>query len=75
MKGPAIFLAQFASDEAPFNSFPSICKWAGELGYKGIQIPTWEAGLFDLKQAAESKAYCEDLQGIAADRPGLRGTF
>jgi len=67
MKGPAIFLAQFASDEAPFNSFPSICKWAGDLGYKGIQIPTWEAGLFDLKQAAESQSYCDELIGIAAE--------
>ncbi|MFK7730415.1 MAG: sugar phosphate isomerase/epimerase family protein [Pseudomonadales bacterium] len=67
MKGPAIFLAQFAGAEAPFNTFPNICKWAGELGYKGIQIPTWEAGLFDLKQAAESKTYCDELKGIAAD--------
>lgn len=67
MKGPAIFLAQFVRSEEPFNSFPSICKWAGELGYKGIQIPTWEASLIDLKQAAESKTYCEELQGIAAE--------
>lgn len=67
MKGPAIFLAQFAGSEPPFNSFPSICQWAGELGYKGIQIPTWEASLFDLQQAAISKTYCEELQGIAAE--------
>ena len=25
VKGPAIFLAQFAGDAAPFNSFDSIC--------------------------------------------------
>ena len=49
---PAIFLAQFAGDGAPFNSLPSIAKWAASLGYKGIQIPTWDGRLFDLEQAA-----------------------
>ena len=28
IKGPALFLAQFAGDEAPFNSWASITKWA-----------------------------------------------
>ncbi|WP_017445103.1 sugar phosphate isomerase/epimerase family protein [Gayadomonas joobiniege] len=67
IKGPGIFLAQFAGDEAPFNSLPSICKWAANMGYKAIQIPTWDARLFDLKQAAESKSYCEQVQKIVAD--------
>ena len=49
MKGPAIFLAQFAGDAAPFNSLPAIAKWAADLGYKGVQIPTWDGRLFDLK--------------------------
>lgn len=65
IKGPAIFLAQFAGDAAPFNSFASITKWAGDLGYKGVQIPTWDGRLFDLKKAAESKTYCDELKGIA----------
>jgi len=65
MKGPAIFLAQFADDKTPFNSFESICKWASDLGYKGIQIPTWDGRLFDLKKAATSKTYCTELKGIA----------
>ncbi|NBU15164.1 MAG: sugar phosphate isomerase/epimerase, partial [Alphaproteobacteria bacterium] len=42
IKGPALFLAQFAGDKKPFNSFDSICKWAAGLGYKGVQIPTWD---------------------------------
>ena len=42
VKGPAIFLAQFVDQNAPFNSLDSMCKWAADLGYKGIQIPTWE---------------------------------
>src|SRR6202035_3268917 len=35
------------------------------LGYKGVQIPTWDARLFDLKRAAESKTYCDEIIGIA----------
>ena len=66
MKGPAIFLAQFAGAEAPFDSLANITQWAGELGYKGVQIPTWEAGLIDLPLAAQSKDYCDELQGVCA---------
>jgi len=65
IKGPAIFLAQFAGDAAPFNTWENITKWAASLGYKGVQIPTWDARLFDLKRAAESKAYCDEIAGVA----------
>lgn len=65
MKGSAIFLAQFMGDEAPFNSFESICKWASSLGYKGVQIPTWDGRCVDLKQLAESKTYADELKGVA----------
>src|SRR5438477_12261060 len=61
IKGPAIFLAQFAGEAAPFNSLKSIAAWASKLGYKGVQIPSWDARLFDLKRAAESKTYCEEI--------------
>jgi sugar phosphate isomerase/epimerase len=67
IKGPAIFLAQFAGDAAPFNSWPAITRWAGSLGYKGVQVPSWDRRLFDLAKAAESKAYCDQLKGIAAE--------
>src|SRR5579863_3044067 len=66
LKGPAIFLAQFAGGAPPFNSFGAICKWAASLGYKGVQIPTWDERLFDLAKAADSKAYCDEVAGIAA---------
>ena len=66
VKGPAIFLAQFAGDAAPFNTFPSICQWAASLGYKGVQIPSWDSRLFDLAKAASSKTYCDELAGIAS---------
>src|ERR1700733_11121462 len=66
IKGPAIFLAQFAGDHAPFNTLDNICAWAAKLGYKGVQIPTWDARLFDLKRAAESKTYADAIRGIVA---------
>jgi sugar phosphate isomerase/epimerase len=65
IKGPAIFLAQFAGDAAPFNSWAAITQWAGALGYKGVQVPSWDGRLFDLKKAAESKTYCDELKGVA----------
>jgi len=65
LKGPAIFLAQFAGDKAPFNAFDGICGWAAALGYKGVQIPTWVSSLFDLRRAADSKTYCDEIAGIA----------
>ena len=67
IKGPAVFLAQFLSDEAPFNSLPSIVKWAADLGYKGVQIPTWDARVFDLEKAAVSKTYCDEIAGVCAE--------
>jgi sugar phosphate isomerase/epimerase len=66
IKGPAIFLAQFMGNEAPFNSLEGVCGWAASLGYKGVQIPTWDNRLIDLQQAAESQAYCDDLKGKIA---------
>lgn len=67
IKGPAIFLAQFMGNEAPFDELRSICKWAASLGYKAVQIPTWETRLIDLKQVAESKDYADDFKGIIND--------
>lgn len=64
VKGPAIFLAQFAGDAAPFNSLEAIGEWAAGLGYAGVQIPSWDGRLFDLKKAAESSAYCDEVTGI-----------
>lgn len=66
IKSPAIFLAQFAGDVAPFNSFDAICGWAANYGYKGVQIPTWVGSLIDLEKAATSKSYCDELKGTAA---------
>ena len=64
IKGPGIFLAQFAGDEAPFNSLEGMARWAAGLGYAGIQIPSWDRRLFDLRLAAESHSYCDELLGV-----------
>ena len=63
IKGPAIFLAQFAGDDAPFNNLENISKWASDLGYSGVQIPSWDERLINLKQASESKDYCDEIKG------------
>ncbi|MRX48587.1 sugar phosphate isomerase/epimerase family protein [Pedobacter puniceum] len=63
IKGPALFIAQFIGDQAPFNSLDSICKWAKDLGFKGLQLPTNDSRFLDLKLAAESKAYADEIKG------------
>jgi sugar phosphate isomerase/epimerase len=68
IKGPGIFLAQFAGDSAPFNSLESIADWVAGLGYKGIQIPSWDGRLFDLEKAATSQTYCDEIKGMLADK-------
>jgi len=73
IKGPAIFLAQFMGDEAPFNSLDGITTWAASLGYKGVQIPSWDGRCIDLQKAAESKTYCDELKGMLAAK-GLQIT-
>jgi sugar phosphate isomerase/epimerase len=63
IKGPAIFLAQFAGDAVPFNNLAAIAGWAAGHGYKGVQLPSWDARLFDLARAAESTGYCDEVKG------------
>ncbi len=65
IKGPALFLAQFAGDGAPFDTWDGITKWAADCGYVGVQVPSWDGRLFDLAKAADSKGYCEEIAGVA----------
>jgi sugar phosphate isomerase/epimerase len=67
IKGPAIFLAQFAGDAAPFNTLKGMAGWAASLGYKGIQIPAWDGRLIDIKKAASSKTYCDEINGVVKE--------
>lgn len=68
IKGPALFLAQFMDDTAPFNTLTSVGSWAAALGYKGVQIPTWDSRCIDLEKAAGSKTYADEVKGILAER-------
>src|ERR1700682_932953 len=70
IKGPAIFLAQFAGDRAPFHGLGEISRWAAALGYKGVQIPSWDARLFDLKRAARTRAYWDEIRRTLAENSG-----
>ena len=67
IKGPALFLVQFAGDAAPFNSWAGITSWAADCGYVGVQVPSWDARLFDLEKAAVSKDYCDEFKGVAGE--------
>lgn len=60
IKGPSIFVAQYVSDEPPFNTLDGIAKWAASLGFKGIQLPI-DSRLIDIEQAATSQAYCDTI--------------
>jgi len=68
LQGPGIFLAQFVDDVAPLNSLDGMAQWAADLGYRGVQIPTWESRLIDLGLAAQSQVYCDELQGRLAEK-------
>src|SRR5690606_176791 len=67
IKGPAIFLAQFMDDKEPFNNLTNIGKWLSELGYKAVQIPTWDSRCLNLQKIAESKTYADEIKGSLMD--------
>ena len=66
IKGPGLFLAQFAGDAAPYDSWDGITKWAASLGYAGVQVPSNDARLFDLDLAVSSQDWRDEFLGIAA---------
>lgn len=66
IKGPSLHLAQFSDTQAPFNTLPAIAKWAADIGFKALQIPAWDERLFDVKTAAESQTYCDEVKGMLA---------
>lgn len=67
IRGPGLFLAQFAADAPPFDTWAGITRWAADCGYVGVQVPSWDRRLFDLDRAAASKGWCDDWAGVAAE--------
>lgn len=68
IQGPALFLAQYMADDAPFNQFDTILDWCRDLEYLGVQIPTWDPRCIDLGLAAESREYCDEWRGKVESR-------
>jgi len=66
IKGPALFIAQFASATPPFDRLDTIAAWASSLGYVGLQLPTGPGSFVDLELAAESQDYCDEITGTLA---------
>lgn len=63
MKGPGVFLAQFIREEAPLNNMEGLAEWVSEMGYKGVQVPTWDPRIIDLEKAAGSRTYADEFKG------------
>ncbi|MFY2738896.1 sugar phosphate isomerase/epimerase family protein [Pseudocitrobacter faecalis] len=68
IKGPGIFLSQFISGDAPFNSLDGLAEWAAGLGYVALQIPCNHPAIFDLEKAAASQTYCDEIRGRLAEK-------
>ena len=60
-------------DAAPFNSLGAICKWAKSIGFEGVQIPSWDPRCINLRLAAESKTYADEIRGTV-EAAGLKIT-
>ena len=73
IKGPALLIAQLASDRPPFNSLPGIAKWAASLGYKGLQLPSSDTRFLDVRRCAESQTYADEITGALKEH-GLAAT-
>jgi len=66
LRGPGLFLAQFAGAEPPFDRLDTITAWAADLGFVGVQLPTQPGSFVDLERAAESQTYCDEIVGVLA---------
>lgn len=67
IQGPGIFLAQFIAPVAPYDRIETLAPWAAGMGYKGVQVPTFNPAVFDLEKAAASKAWCDEYKGLLSE--------
>jgi sugar phosphate isomerase/epimerase len=61
-----VFLAQFIGAEPPFDRLDGLAAWAASHGFVGVQMPTDKPDIFDLRQAADSRDYCDEVAGVLA---------
>lgn len=66
IEGPGLYIQQFIGQTAPFDALAGIARWAAGRGFKGLQLPTHDARIFDLARAAESNTYCDEILGVLA---------
>jgi sugar phosphate isomerase/epimerase len=66
IKGPGLFIAQFIDTDPKLGTLEGIAAFAAECKFTALQIPTFVPKIFDLEQAAQSQAYCDDVVGILA---------
>ena len=50
IKGPAVFLAQFAGGGPHLQNLNDMAKWAKECGFIGVQLPSWDGRVMDLAE-------------------------
>lgn len=68
MLAPALHLARFVADQAPFDSLLTILDWAVASGFVAVEIPCDDPRLFDLDRAAAEQSYCDELRAALSQR-------
>jgi len=56
IRGPGLFISQFIGAEPPFDRLGDLAAWAGDLGFKALQIPVSDPRLKDLARLSEKDA-------------------
>jgi sugar phosphate isomerase/epimerase len=66
LNGPGVFLAQFIAPEPPYDRLGTLAAWAAENGFRAVQLPTFNAAIFDVEKASQSDTYCDEVKGLLA---------
>jgi len=66
IKGPAIFLAQFAATRPPSTRSTRSANGRPRWATRACRSPPGTGACFDLKKASDSKDYADEVKGVAA---------
>ena len=70
IKGPGLFLGQFAGGEAPFDTLPGIAAWAADCGYAAVQLPMWDGALHRRRARRRPRTTTRRRSWAGRRRPG-----